>query len=259
MLEPFEVLIGPLSAVELTVVAVAVLLAGFVRGFVGFGAALIIVMVFSVVFGPQVAVPVANFAGLPATVQLLPTAVREAERPFVLPFCFGTFVAAPLGVWILIAIDPSVMRMVISAFVLTMVLILYRGWRLARRPGKTLLAGAGAAAGFVQASAGVSGPMAVAVALSRPGTAHQQRANVIGTLTALNLCALVPFWYHGLFTRDVILISVMIVPFYSLAIWAGARFFSDRGHRHFRIAALAALAVIGVVTMALAVRDYLAG
>jgi len=79
---------------------------------------------------------------------------------------------------------------------------------------------------------------------------------VIGTLTALNFCALVPFWYHGLFTRDVILISVMIVPLYSFAIWAGARFFTDRGHRYFRNAALASLTVVGVVTMALAVRDY---
>ena len=259
MLEPLKVLIGSVSAVELAVVAGAVLLAGFMRGFVGFGAALIIIMVLSIVFGPLVAVPVANFAGLPATIQLLPSAVRDAERPFVVPFCLGTFVAAPVGAWVLISIEPSVMRMVISAFVLAMVVILYRGWKLTRRPGLVALAGAGAAAGLVQGSAGVSGPMAVAVALSRPGTAHQQRANVIGKLTALNFCALVPFWYHGLFTQEVIFISLMVVPLYSVSIWLGARFFIERGHRIFRNAALLSLAIIGVTTMALAIQDYLAG
>ncbi len=259
MPEPFELLVGSASALELSAIAVAILLAGFIRGFVGFGAALIIVMVLSVVFGPQVAVPVANFAGLPATLQLLPTAVREAERSFVLPFCLGTFVGAPLGVWILIAIEPSVMRIVISAFVLVMVAILYRGWRLDRDLGRPVLAGAGAAAGFVQGSAGVSGPMAVAITLSRPGTVHRQRANVIGNLTALNFCALVPLWYYGLLTREVILTSLIIVPPYCVAIWAGARFFADRGHRYFRDAALVALAAIGIVTMVLALRDYLLG
>ncbi len=170
MLEPLLALIGSVSAIDLAVVVAAVFLAGFMRGFVGFGAALVIIMVLSVVFGPLVAVPIANFAGLPATFQLLPAAIRDAERPFVVPFCLGTFAAAPVGAWVLVAIEPSVMRMVISAFVILMVGILYRGWRLTRHPGPVALAGAGAAAGLVQGSAGVSGPMAVAVALSRSGT-----------------------------------------------------------------------------------------
>ena len=259
MLEPLEVLIGPLSAFELAASAGAVLLAGFLRGFVGFGAALIIIMVLSVVFGPLVAVPVANLAGLPATLQLLSSAVRDSERPFVVPFSLGTFAAAPVGAWVLISIDPSIMRMVISAFVLAMVVMLYRGWQLTHHSGPIALAGAGAAAGLVQGSAGVSGPMAVVVALSRPGSVHQQRANVIGTLTALNFCSLLPFWYHGLFTRDVIVISFIIIPLYSGAIWLGARFFMDGGHRHFLNTALLSLAVIGVTTMALAVQDYLTG
>ncbi len=258
MLETITSYIGPVSALELFVVAGAVLFAGFLRGFVGFGAALIIVMVLSVVFGPLVAVPAANFAGLPATLQLLPTAVRESERSFVIPFCLATFVAAPLGAWILVSIDPAMMRMVISAFVLFMVLMLYCGWQFTRQTGPAALAGAGAAAGLVQGSAGVSGPMAVVVALSRPGTAHQQRANVIGTVTALNFCGLAPFWYYGLFTQEVIVISVMIIPLYSFSIWLGARFFSDRGHHYFRNAALLSLAAIGVTTMILAVRDYFA-
>ncbi len=257
MIELLDPYIGFVSAWELVVIAATVLFAGFLRGFVGFGAALILVMVLSVIFGPLVAVPVASFAGIPATAQLLPNAIRYSERPFVIPFGLATFIAAPVGAWILISIEPSVMRMVISIAVLAMVIVMYRGWQLKQRLGPTALAGAGAAAGFVQGAAGVSGPMAVVVALSHPGTAHQQRANVIGTVTALNLCNLVPFWYHGLYTLNVIVISLLIVPLYSLAIWLGARFFSERGHQHFRNAALLSLAGIGVTTMALAIKDHL--
>jgi uncharacterized membrane protein YfcA len=253
------VLSEPVSYPGLALIVGTVLLAGFLRGFVGFGAALVIVMVVSLVLGPLVAVPIASLTGLPAMFQLLPNAIRFSERSFVVPFGLATFLAAPLGTWVLVSVEPAAMKIGISAFVLVMVAMLYRDWRPVRRPGPAVLLGAGAVAGLVQGSAGVGGPPAVAVALSRPGTAQQQRANVIGAVTALSLCSLIPLWYHGLFTRDVIVVSVALVPVYVGATWVGTRFFSLRGHRHYRNAALLTLAVIGVLTLALAVREYLTG
>ena len=254
-----EALIEPLSPGGLVLLAGTVLLAGFIRGFVGFGAALIIVMVLSVSLGPLAAVPIVVLSGLPSMVQLLPNAVRFAERPFVIPFGLASFVAAPIGAWVLVSVDPAVMKMATSSFVLAMVVMLHRGWRLARRPGRAVLLGAGAAAGFVQGAASVGGPPAAVIALSSMGSPQRQRANVIGAVTALNICALIPFWLYGLFIREVIVISLAIIPFYAGATWVGARFFSRYGHRHFRNAALLTLAVIGILTLALAVRDYVNG
>ena len=258
MFEFLQALLGPVSSTGLAIVAGTVLLAGFIRGFVGFGAALIIVMVLSAVFGPVIAVPAANLSGLPATLQLLPAAVRDSEPGFVLPFGLASFAVAPFGVMVLITLDPAIMRMAISVFVLLMFVILVRGWQLTRRPGMAMLTGTGATAGFIQGAASVSGPLAVILALSQPGSAVQQRANVIGAVTSLNLCAMIPFWYQGLFTRESLLLALIIAPLYSLAIWLGARFFGGEGQRHFRNAALLALAVIGIVTLYLAMQDYLA-
>jgi len=111
MLESIQVLIGPVSYAGLAIVAGAVLLAGFIRGFVGFGAALIIVMVLSAVYGPVMAVPAANLTGLPATFQLLPAAVHDSDWRFVLPFGLASFLIATLGVLVLISLDPAIMRM----------------------------------------------------------------------------------------------------------------------------------------------------
>lgn len=257
MLETVQALIGPVSYTGLAIVAVSVLLAGFIRGFVGFGAALIIVMVLSAVFGPVVAVPAANFAGLPAMLQLMPAAVRDSDRRFVLTFGLASFVVAPFGVLVLISLDPAIMRMAISVFVLFTLILLVRGWQFARRPGSLTLAGTGGAAGFVQGAASVSGPLAVVLALSQPGSAVQQRANVIGAVSSLNVCSMIPFWYQGLFTREVLILSLVIMPLYSFAIWAGAKFFTEHGQHFFRNAALLTLAVFGVITLALAVLDYL--
>ena len=55
---------------EFIFIIIAILSAGFIRGFTGFGASLIIVMTLSVVFGPLIAVPIACLSGLPSMFQL---------------------------------------------------------------------------------------------------------------------------------------------------------------------------------------------
>src|SRR5262245_63830150 len=111
------------------------MVAGLLRGFVGFGAALISVPVFSLMLGPHAAIPVNAVMGLPAVFQLLPEAIRRAERPIVLPICLATFIATPIGTWALVAADPALMTVAISALVLVMVAVLARGCRLTRRIG----------------------------------------------------------------------------------------------------------------------------
>ena len=258
MVNILEGLIGTASALDLALFAGAALLAGFLRGFVGFGGALVVIMVLATIFGPRDAVAIAALSGLPSMFQLLPNAARFSDRAFVIPFGLAVFAAAPIGTLVLVAVAPELMRMTISGFVLVMVAMLHRNWQPPGAAGMAAALGTGIAAGLVQGSAGVGGPLAVAIALSRPGTAQQQRANVLGALVSLSLCSLVPLWYHGLFTRQVVVASLLLVPLYSGATWFGARYFSRGGHRYFRNAALLTLAGIGIVTLTLAIRDYMA-
>lgn len=237
--------------------ALATVVGGFIRGFVGFGGAMVVVLAISMTLGPKIAVAASCLSGLPTMLQLLPTAIRSSERRFVLPFGAATFAAAPLGALVLVALDPALLKLAIAALVLGMTYMLFRGWRTARAGNPFYLAGAGAAAGFVQGMAGVGGPPAVAVALSRPGATEQQRANVIGTVSSLNLCAIIPLYFHGLFTPTVILLSVLIFPAYSLAAWLGARFFGGKGASIYRNAALIVLAAMSAITLIFSLRDIL--
>jgi hypothetical protein len=78
-----ELLGVPIDA-RLAAVLVAVTIAGLLRGFVGFGAALISVPVFSLVLGPHAAIAVNAVMGLPAVFQLLPERSVEPSDPL---FC----------------------------------------------------------------------------------------------------------------------------------------------------------------------------
>ena len=253
-----ELLAVPIDG-RLAVVFIVVMVAGLLRGFVGFGAALISVPVFSLVLGPHAAIAVNNVMGLPAVFLLLPEAVRRAERAVVLPICTAIFAAAPIGTWALVSIDPAIMSVAISTLVLIMVAFLASGWRLRGRIGVGKLIAAGVAGGFVQGVAGVGGPPVVAVALSRPGDASQQRANVLALMTAVSLSSILPLLYHGLFTRQTVIIGLVLIPFYSAATALGARYFTLGGQRHYRRAALATLATIGMATLVASLRNYLKG
>ena len=251
--------IGQAGYGGVALVVVAVLVSGFVRGFIGFGAAMIMVPVFTLALGALVALPAVALIGLPTTFQLLPTAVRYSERALVVPMAVGCFVAAPLGTWVLVTVPPELMKIAISLIVLVMVLLLYRGWQPKRPLGVPACFTAGIVSGLVQGTAGVGGPPVVATALSRPGTPERQRANVIGAMTAMPLCSIPPLVWYGLITREVMVIALTIIPLQVAATWLGARFFTDRGRDYFRNAALVSLAVIGVLTLGFAIRDALAG
>jgi uncharacterized membrane protein YfcA len=215
------------------VIGLAVLAAGFLRGFVGFGAALITIPVLSLTMSPVEAVTISALISLPATFQLLPTAVRHAERSIVLPIGLAVFFATPFGVWLLVSIDTAIMKITISTLVMIMIVLLGSGWRLSGHIGKPLLIGAGVTGGVVQGVAGVGGPPVVAVILSRPGGGF------------------------GLFSEKVLLASVLLLPLYSLSTWLGMRFFTREGQRFYRRAALTTLAVIAITSFVFSVRDYL--
>ena len=248
--------IGVKPDIWLALVVAAVLLAGFLRGFVGFGAALISVPVISLILGPHMAIAVTNVMGLPAVAQLLPEAIRRAERPVVLPVCAAVFLATPVGTWLLVIADPAIMKIAISVLVLVMVAILASGWRLKGEVGITKLITAGIAGGLVQGVAGVGGPPVVAVALSRQGPPVQQRANVLGLMTAISLSSILPLFYYGLFTRQAVIIGLLLVPLYSGATALGSRYFALGGQTHYRRAALATLSVIAIATLIGSVWSY---
>lgn len=250
-------LFGVALDARLAAVCLAAFVGGFMRGFVGFGAALVTIPVLSLAYEPRLAVAAMTVVGIPTLLQLLPDAIRTSERPIVVPISLAILLSTPLGTWILVSVSPALMKIVISLLVVILVAMLMRGWRLEQQVGRPVLIAAGIAGGLVQGTAGIGGPPVVAVALSRPGTPSQQRGNVLALMTAISLSSLLPLLYFGLFTRQAIVTGLLLLPVYGGSILLGSRYFAVGGARHFRHAAMATLALIGIVTLVASIRDYL--
>ena len=111
---------GTLVAVDtrLAVLIVAVCIGGIVRGFTGFGSALIIIPALTIVFDPLQAVVMHSIMEIPVILGLAPTAIRHANRRIVVPMILMLFITTPIGAMVLSTIDVDLLKIVISFAVL---------------------------------------------------------------------------------------------------------------------------------------------
>ncbi len=251
--------LGVLLDPRFAVVCAACFVGGFMRGFVGFGGALVTIPALTLAYEPRVAVAAMTIVGIPSLVQLLPDAVRQSEHRIILPMSLAILLTTPLGTAALVSINPALMKIVISGLVVIMVVMLMRGWGFQQEVGRPILLAVGAISGLVQGVAGIGGPPTVAVILSRPGPPAQQRGNVLAALTAVSVASFLPLWYFDLFTKLALVIGLVMAPVYVASTTLGSRYFAYGGARHYRRAAMVTLMIIGVVTLLASIRSYFAG
>ncbi len=108
---------GPPGAIEafravfdfeaLPVLAAAIFLAGLVRGFTGFGTALIFVPVAAAAFSPVQAIAIILIVDVPATLPLAPRALRDGDWREVARLLPGGLAGLSLGLFLLTRLDPA--------------------------------------------------------------------------------------------------------------------------------------------------------
>ena len=237
-----------IDAGQAAALLLAATVAGVLRGFSGFGAALILAPVVSLIVGTQVAVPAILLAIFVTTVQLFAPAwphVRWSEQfALSVPGCIGV----PAGVLLLLYLDPELMRRAISAITALIALFLLSGWRSSRPPTRSGAATMGALGGVLSGAASIGGPPVIAYLLAGPGSPTQTRATLIYYFAFTQAASLVMFWIGGLMNLEVLVTAALIAPALVAGTWAGAKLFHLASERVFRLAALTILLLVGVST-----------
>jgi uncharacterized membrane protein YfcA len=227
----------------------AVAVGGFLRGFVGFGGALAMVPALALALGPRMGVAVASLVGLPAVFQLLPEALRHADRDRVGPIGLAILLGAPLGSLILTSIPAGVMTGAIGVIVMLMALMTWRqpSRGLAARPWIGIAAGG--LSGLLQGAAGIGGPPSVVVLMAQGGEPRKLRANVLAVAGAIGICGAISHLWFGIFTWPAVTVALVLLPIFVGSTWIGSRFFNRGGDRHFRAAAMGVLVLIGLAAV----------
>lgn len=228
--------------VVLTILITA-FVAGAVRGFSGFGGAMIFMPVASAVIEPKLAAAVFLIMDDIIALPLVIGAVRICDWRTVLPAFVAALLTVPVGAAMLATGDPLTLRWGISILVLALLALLISGWRYHGKPNLPAIVGVGFTSGFLSGVSQVSGPPVVAFWMSGPLPTSIIRANLIVYFALLSCGTIIAFWWNGLFTFDVAKTLVVVMPANAVALYLGSRFFSRSSDQLFRRVAYAMVAI----------------
>jgi len=231
---------------RLVAVAVMAMLAGLVRGFSGFGAALVYVPLVAATYSPPVAAATIFLIGMVFATPFTIAAFPRCDWRSVLPLVIAASIVVPLGAATLVVLDRTLMRWIIAAIVIAGLVMLLSGRRYRGRPSMPVTLGVGAVAGFFGGIGQMSGPPVVVYWLGSMNSPAVVRANLMVFFTLTAVAAGITYFIQGLFTAQVLAVVAVAGPAYAIGMLIGSRLFGLATETVFRriailIVALAAL------------------
>lgn len=240
-----------LTGSEAALIALGMVVAGYVRGYSGFGFAALVMSSTALVTDPFPMVPVVILADIFMTAAQARGIWRHIDWARVRGLFLGCLVGVPISVWAIQAVGVDAGRAILSGFILVMCAVLWAGFHI-RRQGMAAHVGTGFISGLANGMAVGGLPVAAFfTAQSVPPVVF--RATVIAYFTALDLWSLPVLGHAGQITGDSLVATAMGLPFMLIGLWLGGRHFSGTSPQDFRRFAIGLLAVLAVAGLAKAV------
>jgi hypothetical protein len=229
------------------------LLTGLVRGFSGFGAALVFVPLMSAVYDPKIAVPMFVITDILTAVVFLGRGGiwRKINWREFLPMAAAAVFAIQFGALILEYADPITLRWGISALVALAVVVLAAGWRYHGKPALALTIGVGLLAGLLGGAVQIAGPPVIVYWLGAGHAADILRASFLYYFSLVSAASVVTYALHGLITLTVLTISVCVAPVMYFGMWAGTRLFHVASDASYRKVAYVVVTLGALISMPL--------
>jgi uncharacterized membrane protein YfcA len=226
-------------------------LAGLVRGFTGFGSALIYMPLISAVYEPRLAAVtlllIDSVCSFPFAVKAFPQCNWRDVRLVMVAGALGV----PLGVAALVYVDALTLRWFIAVLVLIAVAVLATGWRYHGRPTAAASLGVGALSGFGAGAVQIGAPPLLVYWLGGQNSAATVRANIMVYFIMQGLLTLLFYVYSALFTAQSLVLSLLFGLPFGLALALGARWFHGTSDAIYRRIAYAIIAVAGLISLPL--------
>ena len=220
--------------------------AGFVRGFSGFGTALVFMPIAGQLMSPIWAITVLVIMDVFGPIPNLPRAKRDGSMKEVALLTVAMAVALPLGLMVLSAIRPEVFRYALSIVALLVPVLLLAGLRFRGQLTAPILLGTGAASGFLGGVLGVPGPPVILLYLASTRAAAQVRANILMYLFVFDLVLIAILALQDRLDAIPVVLGLILALPVMLANIAGAAIFRPEKEREYRVAAYVVIAAAAI-------------
>lgn len=230
-----------------------VFLAGFLRGFTGFGFALAAVPVITLFLEPAAIVPAIPIVAMVAGAEQLRRAWGQANWHAIRRLLIGAVIGAPVGVLALTLLPANVMRMAIGLVLLLAVLLLWRGYRFKQRPPTGTQLGIGLFSGLLNGATAMGGPPVILFFLASPEGVAVGRASLLVYFCFLSAWSIVTQAVGGLIDLKVIVLALLMIPVMALGNVIGDRMFDRASATAYQRVALIFLLAIALLAIGRAV------
>ncbi|MEV8466304.1 sulfite exporter TauE/SafE family protein [Fluviibacterium sp. DFM31] len=190
---PFQVLASP----GLGWLIAAAFVGGIVRGFSGFGTALVFMPVAARFLDPLWAIMALMVMDIFGPLPNLPRAARIANRRDIALMLAATLITLPLGLWVLVQVRADVFAWAVSGLALFMLVCLLSGLRYRGPVGPRLVTATGGLAGFLGGLTGMPGPPVILLYLAAPHPAPVVRASTMVYLFLYDVLLVAALWVKG--------------------------------------------------------------
>jgi uncharacterized membrane protein YfcA len=219
--------------------------ASFVFGLTGFGIGLVSLSLLPFFVPPTMVVPLITLYGaafaLVMTIQLR----RDVMFPQLVSLLIGTVLGAPVGVWVLEAFPPSLLKRLIGLILIAVVVIEWYGAYPEKLSGRHWGLCAGGLAGLLGGAIGTPGPPVILYAVAQGWSPRVMKA-MLQTFFLVNQSVIVAnHWWAGLLTREVVWLACLYMVPAAIGVAAGIRLFDRIDQVRFRRLMFALLFVLG--------------
>ncbi|MCY4541427.1 MAG: sulfite exporter TauE/SafE family protein [Rhodobacteraceae bacterium] len=226
---------------------VGAMTAGVVRGFSGFGTAMIYLPVAGTQMSPVAALTTLAVMDLVGPLMLAPRIVRNADVGDVMRLSAGALAMLPLGVFLLLLMAAEVFRYAVSSITLVLLALLISGIRYEGSLSRPLVYGAGGIGGLFAGSVGLPGPPVIMLYLASSLPVVAVRANLFIYLIVADIMLLGVLAFNGqLHVAHVALGLAIALPFVA-AMGIGSLIFRPEKERVYRFVAYGIIATSAVL------------
>ncbi|MXQ07011.1 TSUP family transporter [Alphaproteobacteria bacterium GH1-50] len=221
----------------------AALMAGVVRGFAGFGTAMVYLPVAGQVLGPFEALTTLVIMDLTGPLIHVPRALKDGHPGDVARLGLGALISVPLGVWVLSLVEPEVFRYGVSLVAIILLVLLIGGVRYRGELTRPMIFGTGALGGFLGGSVGLPGPPVIMLYMASALPPKTIRANNTLYLSLFDAILIIVLAVRGFLRLSAVTLGLVLILPYTLGNWIGARIFRPEAERMYRFAAYLIIAV----------------
>ncbi|MCI2398875.1 sulfite exporter TauE/SafE family protein [Aliiroseovarius subalbicans] len=227
----------------------ATTVAGVVRGFTGFGTAMIYMPVAGQILDPFAALVTLTAMDVIGPLPNVPRAVRDGHRRDILRLCGGLLIAMPIGIWTLASIAPEVFRYSVSLLSLTLLVLLITGYRYRGTLKHWMIYATGMLGGFLAGATGLAGPPVIMLYMASRHQVRVIRANLLLYLLGVDLLMMLLLWVMGRLEPTALVLGFLLALPYLAGNVLGGWLFRPELEKTYRAAAyllIAASALSGL-------------